>query len=114
MLSRLSKPVILGLFVGIVGIIVSVLPFGLNLDENVGLDLLFKLRGERQAPSDVVVVSIDKDSSENLNLPNNPDKWPRSIHARLIENLIKEGARAIAFDVHFIEPRSTEDDNLFA
>ena len=112
--SRLPKPVILGLFVGIVGIIAGLLPLSLSLDENVGLDFLFKLRGGRQAPSDVVVVSIDKESSERLNLPDNPDKWPRSIHARLIENLVREGAKVIAFDVHFIEPRSPEDDQLFA
>jgi len=60
MLSRLSKPVILGFLVGIVGLILSILPFGLNLDENAGLDLLFKMRGERQAPSDAVVVSIER------------------------------------------------------
>ena len=112
--SRLFKPIILGLFVGIVGIIAGLLPLSLSLDENVGLDFLFKLRGERQAPSDVVVVSIDKESSEELNLPNNPDKWPRSIHARLIENLVREGAQVIAFDVHFLENRSALDDNLFA
>ena len=53
--SRLFKPAILGFFVGIVGIIASVLPLSLSLDENVGLDLLFRLRGEKQAPSDVVV-----------------------------------------------------------
>jgi adenylate cyclase len=112
--SRLLKPVILGLFVGIAGIIVGLLPLSLGLDENVGLDFLFKLRGGRQAPPDVVVVSIDKESSENLNLPNNPDKWPRSIHARLIENLVREGVQVIAFDVHFLESRSAVDDNLFA
>ena len=44
--SRLLKPVILGLFVGIVGIIAGLLPLSLSLDENVGLDFLFKLRGE--------------------------------------------------------------------
>jgi adenylate cyclase len=112
--SRLSKSGILGFFVGIVGIIASLLPLSLSLDENVGLDFLFKLRGEREAPSDIVVVSIDKESSENLNLPDNPDKWPRSIHARLTENLVRERARVIAFDIHFIEPRSTEGDDLFA
>ena len=112
--SRLLKPIILGLFVGIVGIITGLLPLSLSLDENVGLDFLFKLRGGRQAPSDVVVVSIDRESSENLNLPDNPDKWPRSIHARLIENLIREGPQVIAFDVHFLENRSAVDDNLFA
>ena len=79
-----------------------------------GLGLLFKLRGVRQAPSDVIVVSIDKESSEKLNVSDNPDKWPRSLHARLVEKLAREGAKFITFDVHFIEPRSTEDDNLFA
>jgi adenylate cyclase len=114
MSPRLSKAIILGLFTGIVGLIISVLPFGLSLDENMGLGLLFKLRGEKQTSPDVAIVSIDKESSERLNLPDNPDKWPRSIHARLIENLVREGAKVIAFDVHFIEARSPEDDQLFA
>jgi adenylate cyclase len=86
----------------------------LSIEENVGMGLLFKLRGAKQAPSDAVVVSIDRESSENLNLPDNPDKWPRSLHARLVENLEKEGAKVIAFDIHFIEPRSAKDDALFA
>jgi adenylate cyclase len=114
MLSRLPNAAILGILTGIVGVIASVLPLGLDLDETVGLDVLFRLRGERQACPDVVVVSIDKESCECLNLPDNPDKWPRSTHARLTDILAKEGARVIAFDVHFIEPRSPEDDNLFA
>ena len=37
------------------------MPFGFDLEENVGLDILFKLRGARPAPYDVVIVSIDKD-----------------------------------------------------
>jgi len=114
MSSRISKAVILGLLIGVVGVIVSVLPFGHSLDENMGLGLLFKLRGEKQTSPDVAIVSIDKESSEHLNLPDNPDKWPRSFHARLVENLVREGAKVIAFDVHFIEPRSPEDDRLFA
>ena len=114
MSSRLTKAIILGLLIGIVGVIVSLLPFGHSLDENMGLGLLFKLRGEKPKPSDVFIVSIDKESSEKLNLPDNPDKWPRSFHAQLVENLMREGAKVIAFDVHFIEPRAAEDDNLFA
>jgi len=114
MMPRLLKAISLGFLVGIVGLVISPFHFALSIEENKGLGLLFKLRGARQAPSDVVVVSIDKQSSENLNLPDNPDKWPRSLHARLTENLAREGAEVIAFDVHFIEPRTTEDDNLFA
>jgi adenylate cyclase len=114
MLSRVSKAIVLGLLTGIVGVVVNVLPFGLSLDENVGLDWLFKLRGERQVLSDVVIVSIDKESCEHLSLPDNPDKWPRTLHARLTENLVREGVKVIAFDVHFIEPRSAEGDRSFA
>jgi serine phosphatase RsbU (regulator of sigma subunit) len=114
MKPRLFQAIILGLLVGIVGLLISPFRFVLNIEENAGLGLLFKLRGAKQASSDVVVVSIDKESSENLNLPNNPDKWPRSLHARLTDTLAKEGAAVITFDVHFIESRSIEDDNLFA
>ena len=114
MKSRLTKAIILGLLVGIVGVIAGLLPFGHSLEENMGLGVLFKLRGEKPKPSDVFIVSIDKESSEKLNLPDNPDKWPRSLHARLTENLMREGAKVVAFDVHFIEPRSAEDDRLLA
>ncbi len=114
MKSRLLKAIFFGFLIGIVGLVISLFYFASNIEENTGLGLLFKLRGEGQAPSDVVIVSIDKESSEKLNIPDNPDKWPRSLHARLIENLVREGVEVIAFDVHFIEPRSSEDDNLFA
>jgi len=114
MLSHLFKPVILGLLTGIVGVIFILVPYGHSLDENMGLGLLFKLRGGKPKPSDAIIVSIDKESSDHLNLPDNPDKWPRSLHARLVENLVREGAKVIAFDIHFIEPRILEDDNLFA
>lgn len=77
-MSQLFKAIRLGFFTAILGIVVSLLPFGRTLEENFGLNLLFKLRGTRQAPQDVVVVTIDKLSAEKLNLPNDPDKWPRS------------------------------------
>jgi hypothetical protein len=39
-----------------------------------------------------VVISIDRESSEQLNIPDNPDKWPRSLHERLTETLAREPA----------------------
>ena len=114
MKSRLFKAIILGLVIGLVGLLLSPFRFALNLEENTGLGLLFKLRGVQQPSDEVVVVSIEKESSDNLNLSNNPDKWPRSLHARLVDNLIREGAEVITFDIHFIEPRTAEDDQLFA
>jgi serine phosphatase RsbU (regulator of sigma subunit) len=112
--KRLLKAAALGLVVGILGLLISPFQFAMNLEEDTGLGLLFKLRGPRRPPADVVVVSIDKQSSDKLNLNNNPDKWPRSLHASLTENLTKEGASVVAFDVHFIEPKNAEDDTLFA
>jgi len=112
--KRLLKATILGLVVGFLGLLISPFQFAMNLEEDTGLGLLFKLRGPRKPPADVVVVSIDKQSSDKLDLNNNPDKWPRSLHARLTENLTKEGASVVAFDVHFIEPKNAEDDALFA
>lgn len=102
----------LGLLIGVAGLAAS--PFMHSVEENAGLGLLFKLRGARQAPSDAVVISIDKESSEHLNLPDSPEKWPRSLHARLMDKLVKAGARVVAFDLHFIEPRVVQDDRLFA
>jgi adenylate cyclase len=114
MSSRVSKALIMGLLIGLLGVTASIVPLGLNLEEDVGLALLFKLRGVRQAPQDVVVVTADKVSADNLGLPERPDRWPRSVHARLIENLINKGAAVIAFDMIFDEARSVEDDALFA
>ncbi len=111
---RLVKAILFGLLIGILGLLGGFSQTISRLDENSGLGLLFKLRGQRKAPPDVVVVSIDKESSDELGLPNNPDKWPRSIHARLAPILAKAGAAVVAFDVHFIEPRVPEDDNMFA
>jgi adenylate cyclase len=80
----------------------------------IGLHLLFKLRGTRQAPPDVVVVAIDKISADQLQVPAEPEKWPRSLHAQLTEILAREGAAVIAFDIFFEESHSAEYDHGLA
>ncbi len=113
-MSRLVKAIILGILVGILGLIASPLRFTLGIEEDAGLGLLFKLRGASKPPGDAVVISIDRESSEKFNLPDNPDKWPRSLHARLSEILAREGAKVVSFDLHFIDPRVARDDVAFA
>ena len=113
-MSRITKPLLLGLVIATTGLILSFFQFTHELEEDTGLGLLFKLRGPKAAPSDAVVVSIDKDSADQFGIPENPDKWPRSLHARLVEILSKAGASVVTFDVHFIEPRVEKDDRLFA
>lgn len=112
--SRAASAMLLGLVIGIAGLMIGPVSFMVTLEEDAGLGLLFRLRGARPAPADTIVISIDKESSEQLNLPDNPDKWPRSLHARLVEKLASSGASVIAFDVHFIEPRSAVQDKVFA
>ena len=77
----LYKALIFGLFTGILGLIFSFVTLELGIEENIDLKLLFNMRGQRQVPSDVVVVSIDKLSSEKLNQPYKPVRWHRSLHA---------------------------------
>lgn len=113
-MSRLTKAIIVGLLTGIVGLAISRAPFGHYLEEYLGLGLLFRMRGTREVPSDVVIVTINKASADNLNMPMDLKKWPRSLHARLIENLVREDAAVIGFDIFFKEARIAEDDNLFA
>ncbi|HEY6001162.1 MAG TPA: adenylate/guanylate cyclase domain-containing protein [bacterium] len=114
MVARAWKAAALGLAVGIAGVAASPLRPVLDLEEDTGLGILFKLRGARRPPAEAVVISIDRESSEQLGLPDNPDKWPRSLHARLTDVLAREGARAVSFDLHFIEPRVEKDDAAFA
>jgi len=113
-MSRLHKAVAVGFFTGILGLVISLVPFGLDLEEALGLDLLFKLRGQREVPAEIMIVTMDKVSSDILNLPAEPRKWPRSLHARLIENLLNKGVSFIAFDIIFDEPHSPDDDSIFA
>jgi hypothetical protein len=59
-MSRLLQAALFGCLIGIIGLSVSVFHFAHDLEEDLGLGLLFNLRGGRKAPSGVVIVSIDK------------------------------------------------------
>jgi adenylate cyclase len=113
-MSRLAKSAFLGFVIGIAGVALSFSHIAHDLEEGAGLGLLFSLRGVRKAPSDVVVVSIDSESSEHLDASRNPDRWPRSLHARLVENLARAGAQVVTFDLYFLEPGSPAEDHSFA
>ncbi|UCG09371.1 MAG: adenylate/guanylate cyclase domain-containing protein [Desulfobacterales bacterium] len=113
-MSLLTKATIAGLLVGALGVVTSLTPSGAFLEENVGLHFLFNTRGQRQAPAEIVIISMDKASAERLNLPSSPRKWPRSLHARLINTLIAKKPAVIAFDIIFIEDFSPQHDQIFA
>lgn len=103
----------LGLLIAALGVVFGMSPVGFEVEETLGLDSLFRLRGPHPAPSDVVVVTIDQESARRLNLENEPRKWPRDLHARLVENLSQAGVRVIGFDIFFAEKRDVRGDRAF-
>ncbi|HKI72156.1 MAG TPA: adenylate/guanylate cyclase domain-containing protein [Verrucomicrobiae bacterium] len=50
--------------------------------------------------NEVVMVYLDEESHKELNQPFNAP-WDRSVHARLLERLTADGARAVVFDIVF-------------
>ncbi len=113
-MSRLQKGLIFGLATGLLGLIFSFAPFGLRIEEHIGLDILFGLRGPRTPPTKVMIVTMDETSANALNLPVAVDKWPRCMHARLTDALVRGGASVIAFDVLFAEPKIDDYDHMLA
>jgi adenylate cyclase len=75
----------------------------MDIVELKSLDLRFQIRGAVRPRAPIVLVSIDQDSFDELNLP---WPWPRALHARLIRKLATSGAKIIAFDILFIEPKA--------
>ena len=78
-------------------------------------DFKFDLRGKDEEGlknSKVVIVKIDDQSFAHI-----PYKWPwpRTYHAKLVENLNKAGAKSILFDVAFTEESTIDpkQDDIF-
>jgi adenylate cyclase len=88
--------------------LISLMPGTSNWEEDSGLGLLFKLRGQRPPPQDVVIVAINGQTGEQLGLGEEILEWPRSLHAGLIDRLVDAGATVIAFDIFFKKPRDRE------
>ncbi len=74
----------------------------------------FRLRQFKPSPEDVVIVNLDSESGARLGLPPSPEKWPRTIYAKLVERLADLGALSIVLDVHFSDVKNLEEDLVFA
>lgn len=106
-------------------------PLSWNWQESFDLEVFFRLRGARPAPSEVVLVPIDGRAQESLFLPEasrefercadvraeprpgyrNPDppdvltRWPRCLHAMALEALAAAEPELVVMDISF-RPRS--------
>ncbi|HTS53168.1 MAG TPA: adenylate/guanylate cyclase domain-containing protein [Burkholderiales bacterium] len=117
-----------GLVLTILGAALTLVPVLWPLQESFDLWLLFKLRGPKPPPDDIVLVTIDQQSSERITLPRDPVtrdqcsdlrvddapasyeklppphlvmRWPRCVHALAVQALAEAGARVIALDISF-------------
>ena len=102
-------------------------PQAWELEQEIGLKWLFALRGPIKPPDNVVLVTMNRQAARNIYLPHDPEKyqrcmdlrigsapeksheaipplpsrWPRCLHAPLIDRLQRAGARLIVFDMLF-------------
>lgn len=113
-MRRLMKGLAVGVCTGLSGALLALSPLGASFERNVGLAWLFRARGPITPSAEVVVVGINARTGADVGLPSLPIQWPRTIHARLIEELVRRNASVIAFDMHFSEPKSVEQDSAFA
>ncbi len=107
-------------FVGsrLVGLLAGALVLMLCLDFGQSNGLISGLQNEvtearaaastRPPTGETVLVAIDKQSIDYVGRW----PWPRRIHARVIDELVKAGASEIALDIDFSSPSNPEDDRL--
>lgn len=100
-LTNLTRPLIIGAVLATVVYVMDQRGL-LQTAELKSLDLRFQMRGPVAPRLPLVIVSIDQDSFDELNLP---WPWPRTLHAELIRKLTQAGAKVIAFDILFTEPK---------
>ena len=93
-----------------VGYFLLQLPVVKNLEYR-GYDFLASLSVKPLKESPVVVVGIDEMAMQQI-----PTQWPwpRSLHAKVLENLQKEGAKAVVFDIIFSQASEAKEDRAFS
>ncbi|HEY3192540.1 MAG TPA: CHASE2 domain-containing protein, partial [Solirubrobacterales bacterium] len=76
--------------------------------ERSSVDSRFSIRGDQKPRDDIVLVLIDDTTSRELPVR---FPFPRSLHAQVINAINRDGAKAIAYDVEFLQPTKPAEDN---
>src|SRR3954469_17676011 len=65
------------------------------------VDTRFSIRGDERPPADLVVAGVGPKTLDRVR-----QRWPfgRDLHARVIDRLLRDGAKVIAFDVFLSAP----------
>ncbi|EWY35703.1 hypothetical protein N825_37530 [Skermanella stibiiresistens SB22] len=110
----MQNAVVLALITAGVASLLALSPVARLMEEEFGLAWLFKLRGPVAAPDDVVVVALDRPSARRLGLPPQVRLWPRSLRARMVDDLARRGATAIAIDLTLETPTDLIQDGALS
>jgi adenylate cyclase len=113
-MRRWHRSLIIGGLIGLLGVVFAIAPLYPWLEMRVGLYSLFHLRGPLPQPHEVAVVGIDSRTGQKLGLGDLPREWPRSIHAKLIDELTRRGAAVIVFDMDFRQPKDKSADEILS
>jgi adenylate cyclase len=79
-----------------------------HFEMSIGLDTLFKIRGARQPPAEVVVIAMDEKTEERFAIGQNLGLL-RGLHAHLIRELNIQGAALVIFDLQFTASHPDQD-----
>lgn len=112
--SRFRKRLLAAFIIGVIGLVWGLMLLMLNLGNGLRLasyDLPF-LIGRNPAPENIVLVSLDEASHQDLDQPL-AQTFDRRVHATLVERLTTAGARMIVFDILFHDT-NPEQDSIFA
>ena len=112
---RIPKQLLWGLLPGLIGIVLAISPLGMMVEEGLGLQSLFLLRGHRTPPSQVSQLSIDSASLEELGLSDEKaSDWPRSLYIEIIRHLNAQGAKLIVFTLALDELHTEPEEQAFS
>jgi adenylate cyclase len=112
--TRLRVALFLG--VGFAATGLALVAYGTNVFRSLELDSVdarFAIRGDEPRPKEVVVVAIDDETFSDFNSAGLSGRYPfpRRRFARVIDNLSRDGAKVIAYDIQFTEQTNADDDN---
>lgn len=82
-----------------------------RVDRAFGDAMMLRHAQSRTPPADIVLVSIDQRSLEDLTEMAGAWPWPRAVHGELIDGLAAFAPRAVAFDVMFNEADAFRPDS---
>ncbi len=75
-------------------------------------DTFVQFRGVQELSGDILIANIDQDTFDSIETYSWP--YPRTIYAKLIENIFEAGAKLLVVDIEFTEPRDAVEDSVLA